>query len=211
MRTQVRQADKVLLIFTETYQRKFEGDEEAGKGLGTTFEGVIVPSGSTRAAGATRVSARGLPGGKTSALFLWSCGASTGTASTPGITTTTCFGRCMRHRGSLRRRWVRSRPFHLNRPLNCFTAAYAKTLPPHLNSPAAKKKKLRPKAGRTRGWERLKNASAKRKSGWRPSSPARRPNAGKLKQRSRLRYRMPWSAYSTRLSTPKTCSAVTPF
>jgi hypothetical protein len=42
MRTQVKEADKVLLVFTETYQRRFEGDEEAGKGLGATFEGAIV-------------------------------------------------------------------------------------------------------------------------------------------------------------------------
>jgi len=41
MRQKVKQADKVLLTFTETYQRRFEGDEE-GKGLGATFEGVIV-------------------------------------------------------------------------------------------------------------------------------------------------------------------------
>jgi hypothetical protein len=42
MRSQVRQASRVLLVFTETYQRRFEGDEEEGKGLGATFEGVIV-------------------------------------------------------------------------------------------------------------------------------------------------------------------------
>ena len=42
MRTQVKEADKVLLAFTETYQRRYEGDEEQGKGLGATFEGVIV-------------------------------------------------------------------------------------------------------------------------------------------------------------------------
>jgi hypothetical protein len=42
MRTQVKEADKVLLVFTETYQRRFEGDEEEGRGLGATFEGVIV-------------------------------------------------------------------------------------------------------------------------------------------------------------------------
>jgi hypothetical protein len=42
MRTQVKDADKVLLVFTETYQRRFEGDEEEGRGLGATFEGVIV-------------------------------------------------------------------------------------------------------------------------------------------------------------------------
>jgi len=42
MRSQVRQASRVLLVFTKTYQRRFEGDEEEGKGLGATFEGVIV-------------------------------------------------------------------------------------------------------------------------------------------------------------------------
>jgi hypothetical protein len=42
MRTQVKEAEKVLLVFTETYQRRFEGDEEQRKGLGATFEGVIV-------------------------------------------------------------------------------------------------------------------------------------------------------------------------
>jgi hypothetical protein len=42
MRNQVKQADRVLLVFTETYQRRFEGNEEEGKGLGATFEGVIV-------------------------------------------------------------------------------------------------------------------------------------------------------------------------
>jgi hypothetical protein len=42
MRQNVKQADKVLLTFTETYQRRFEGDEEEAKGLGATFEGVIV-------------------------------------------------------------------------------------------------------------------------------------------------------------------------
>jgi len=42
MRTQVKEAEKALLVFTETYQRRFEGDEEEGKGLGATFEGVIV-------------------------------------------------------------------------------------------------------------------------------------------------------------------------
>jgi TIR domain len=42
MRDQVKEADKVLLVFTRTYQRRFEGDEEEGKGLGATFEGAIV-------------------------------------------------------------------------------------------------------------------------------------------------------------------------
>jgi hypothetical protein len=42
MRNQVKQASRVLLVFTETYQRRFEGDEAEGEGLGATFEGVIV-------------------------------------------------------------------------------------------------------------------------------------------------------------------------
>jgi hypothetical protein len=42
MRNQVKQANRVLLVFTETYQRRFEGNEEEGKGVGATFEGVIV-------------------------------------------------------------------------------------------------------------------------------------------------------------------------
>jgi sorbitol/mannitol transport system substrate-binding protein len=42
MRSEVKQADRVLLIFTEIYQRRFEGDEQEGKGLGASFEGVIV-------------------------------------------------------------------------------------------------------------------------------------------------------------------------
>jgi eukaryotic-like serine/threonine-protein kinase len=42
MRQKVKQADKVLLAFTEAYQRRFEGDEIKGQGLGATFEGVIV-------------------------------------------------------------------------------------------------------------------------------------------------------------------------
>ena len=42
MRQKVKQADKVLLAFTGAYQRRFEGEEEETKGLGATFEGVIV-------------------------------------------------------------------------------------------------------------------------------------------------------------------------
>jgi hypothetical protein len=42
MRKQVQQADKVLLVFTEAYQRRFEGNEDEGKGLGVTYEGTIV-------------------------------------------------------------------------------------------------------------------------------------------------------------------------
>jgi TIR domain len=42
MRSQVKEAHKVLLVFSRTYQQRFEGDEEEGKGLGATFEGAIV-------------------------------------------------------------------------------------------------------------------------------------------------------------------------
>jgi hypothetical protein len=42
MDAHLKEADKVLLAFTETHQRRFEGDDEVGKGLGATLEGVIV-------------------------------------------------------------------------------------------------------------------------------------------------------------------------
>jgi hypothetical protein len=42
MRTQVKEADKVLLAFTESYQKRYERDEEQGKGPGAGFEGVVV-------------------------------------------------------------------------------------------------------------------------------------------------------------------------
>ena len=41
MRSQVAQADRVLLIFTEAYARQFFGSEADGHGLGATFEGVL--------------------------------------------------------------------------------------------------------------------------------------------------------------------------
>jgi TIR domain len=41
MRSQVAQADRVLLVFTETYARRFLGPEAQGIGLGATFEGVL--------------------------------------------------------------------------------------------------------------------------------------------------------------------------
>jgi hypothetical protein len=31
MRTQVKQADKVLLVFTKTYQERFDANEKEGK------------------------------------------------------------------------------------------------------------------------------------------------------------------------------------
>jgi hypothetical protein len=42
MREQVEIADFVLLICTETYRRRFDGAEEAGKGLGATYEGLLI-------------------------------------------------------------------------------------------------------------------------------------------------------------------------
>ena len=38
MREQVEQADRVLLIFTEIYARRFLGKEVLGEGQGATFE-----------------------------------------------------------------------------------------------------------------------------------------------------------------------------
>jgi hypothetical protein len=40
--TNIGRADRVLLVFTETYARRFLGKEAPGKGLGVTFEGVII-------------------------------------------------------------------------------------------------------------------------------------------------------------------------
>jgi hypothetical protein len=42
MRDQIERADKVLLVFTETYARRFLGKEAPGKGLGVAFEGVSI-------------------------------------------------------------------------------------------------------------------------------------------------------------------------
>jgi hypothetical protein len=42
MRENIERADRVLLVFTETYARRFLGKEVPGKGLGVTFEGVII-------------------------------------------------------------------------------------------------------------------------------------------------------------------------
>jgi hypothetical protein len=42
MRDQIEQAERVLLVFTETYARRFLGKEAVGKGLGVTFEGIII-------------------------------------------------------------------------------------------------------------------------------------------------------------------------
>src|SRR5271165_4734955 len=42
MRDHIGRADRVLLVFTETYARRFLGKEAPGKGLGVTFEGVII-------------------------------------------------------------------------------------------------------------------------------------------------------------------------
>jgi hypothetical protein len=42
MRNQVSKADRVLLVFTGIYARRFLYNEDQGKGLGVTFEGVII-------------------------------------------------------------------------------------------------------------------------------------------------------------------------
>lgn len=42
MREQVQRADFVLLVCTPTYRRRFDGAEEAGKGLGVTYEGLLI-------------------------------------------------------------------------------------------------------------------------------------------------------------------------
>jgi len=70
MRDQVKQAGKVLLIFTETYQRRFEGDDEEGKGLGATFEGVIVSQWLSESGATTRSSGPWSSGRKVSDLYL---------------------------------------------------------------------------------------------------------------------------------------------
>jgi SEFIR domain len=41
MRNEVSEADRVLLVFTETYARRFLGKEEQERGLGVTFEAVV--------------------------------------------------------------------------------------------------------------------------------------------------------------------------
>ncbi|HEV7486325.1 MAG TPA: SEFIR domain-containing protein [Thermoanaerobaculia bacterium] len=42
MRQQIELADFVLLVCTPTYRRRFDGAEEAGKGLGATYEGLLI-------------------------------------------------------------------------------------------------------------------------------------------------------------------------
>jgi hypothetical protein len=42
MRDRIGWADRVLLVFTETYERRFLGKEAPSKGLGATFEGIII-------------------------------------------------------------------------------------------------------------------------------------------------------------------------
>lgn len=41
-RNQIRQADLVLIVCTETYERRYEGTEVAGKGAGAKWEGGII-------------------------------------------------------------------------------------------------------------------------------------------------------------------------
>lgn len=42
MRRQIREADFVIVVCTETYQRRYEGREASGKGLGAKWEGGII-------------------------------------------------------------------------------------------------------------------------------------------------------------------------
>jgi hypothetical protein len=42
MSERIKWAEFVLMIFTETYQRRFEGNEETGIGLGVSWEGTII-------------------------------------------------------------------------------------------------------------------------------------------------------------------------
>lgn len=42
MSDRIEWAEFVLIIFTETYKRRFEGKEETGKGLGVSWEGTII-------------------------------------------------------------------------------------------------------------------------------------------------------------------------
>lgn len=42
MRNQIKEADFVLVVCTETYERRYEGTEEAGKGRGARWEGAII-------------------------------------------------------------------------------------------------------------------------------------------------------------------------
>jgi hypothetical protein len=42
MRDNIERADRVLLVFTETYARRFLGKEAPSKGLGVTFEGIVI-------------------------------------------------------------------------------------------------------------------------------------------------------------------------
>jgi tetratricopeptide (TPR) repeat protein len=45
MQEEVEQADFVLLVFTETYAKRFLGKEEPGRGLGVRWEGALITSG----------------------------------------------------------------------------------------------------------------------------------------------------------------------
>ena len=42
MRRQIAEADLVLMIFTRTYRRRFDGDEKSGRGRGATWEASII-------------------------------------------------------------------------------------------------------------------------------------------------------------------------
>ncbi len=45
MKKQIKEADFVLVVCTEKYKRRFEGEEETKKGLGAKWEGAIITQG----------------------------------------------------------------------------------------------------------------------------------------------------------------------
>jgi hypothetical protein len=51
MERQIREAAFVLVVCTETYHRRFTGEEEAGKGAGAKWEGAIITNGLYEAEG----------------------------------------------------------------------------------------------------------------------------------------------------------------
>jgi SEFIR domain-containing protein len=95
MRDHIVLADRVLLVFTETYARRFLGKEAPGKGLGVTFEGVII-SQALYESGIHNAKFR--PVRKMRALFRLSCGGLTVTESVPRKVTKNCYGGCTANR-----------------------------------------------------------------------------------------------------------------
>ncbi|WP_374713384.1 toll/interleukin-1 receptor domain-containing protein [Symbiobacterium terraclitae] len=55
---QIKWADYVLIVCTETYKRRVEGDEEPGRGLGATWEGRLITQAMYEQGAAIRSSSR---------------------------------------------------------------------------------------------------------------------------------------------------------